>query len=463
MKPHSTNLFNAVAAKDAARVSELIAAGADVNAKDDFWRTPLHVAAGMGSTEIVEKLIEAGANIHARDGDGDTPLHYAAKFGTENTVVVLIDARANVNARDEGSWTPLHEAIRFGNPAMVKPLLEAGADANARDGDGRTPLHYAAWHISQVHDSGIINTLIEAGADVNVMDNGGKTPRHYATERGKDAIIKILSEVENRNAKVLEQALKEGTSMQKEDRRMYGAIVQETQTGQYGFLSTDHPLSYGSPVFVPLDDTYRPTGEPPKGPRDVGNLISCGYVGQLPLRGGKHEGWTPEFADAVLKAGYRFDPEYRLDSMDGAAKAITDPVDKDANRHAKTLEQTLKDGVRVSGNTMTLDPASYTVVRTSTRQCPRCVQDLKEAGLKPAAVVTEKEGTAIVLKHGMGTGEREAIEEKLGLINQPDLTVSQGGPVRPTMVLEATGARIDLARVMERPGSGKEKGRGMEI
>ena len=54
-----------------------LAAGADVNAKNDGGFTPLHAAALNGHKEIAELLIEKGANLNAKDRRGRTPLDQA--------------------------------------------------------------------------------------------------------------------------------------------------------------------------------------------------------------------------------------------------------------------------------------------------------------------------------------------------------------------------------------------------
>jgi len=88
---------------------------------------------------------------------------------------------------------------------------------------------------------------------------------------------------------------------------MNGAIVSICRTGEYGLLTTDHAASsYGLHVFIPLDGEYRQTGEPARGAGEVEPLISCGYVGDLPIQGGRNQGWTEELRVAVLVAGFRF-------------------------------------------------------------------------------------------------------------------------------------------------------------
>ena len=59
-------------------VKQHLAAGTDVNAKDDaFGGTPLHHASGSGRNEIAELMIAEGAAVNAKDEDGDTPLDWA--------------------------------------------------------------------------------------------------------------------------------------------------------------------------------------------------------------------------------------------------------------------------------------------------------------------------------------------------------------------------------------------------
>jgi hypothetical protein len=89
--------------------------------------------------------------------------------------------------------------------------------------------------------------------------------------------------------------------------KMFGAVVREGHTGRYGFLTCDHSSSsYRLPVFVPLDSNYEPTGHEALGSGEIGNIISCGYVGELPVQGGHNLGWSEEFRDRVLAAGFKF-------------------------------------------------------------------------------------------------------------------------------------------------------------
>lgn len=47
---------------------------ADVNQKDGLGKTPLHMAIYFTEPEYVKLLIAAGANLNAKDNHGKTPL-----------------------------------------------------------------------------------------------------------------------------------------------------------------------------------------------------------------------------------------------------------------------------------------------------------------------------------------------------------------------------------------------------
>ena len=58
------------------------------------------MAAGWGNTDTVNAMIAAGAKIDTRNSYGKTPLHYAAQWGNTGTLNTLIAAGAKVDARD---------------------------------------------------------------------------------------------------------------------------------------------------------------------------------------------------------------------------------------------------------------------------------------------------------------------------------------------------------------------------
>src|SRR5215470_15860277 len=77
----------------------------DLNAKDR--QAALMDAVNLGDTASVMSLINAGANVNAKDSFGRTPLSLAAQHGRVETIDVLLRAGADPNVRDQLGWTPI--------------------------------------------------------------------------------------------------------------------------------------------------------------------------------------------------------------------------------------------------------------------------------------------------------------------------------------------------------------------
>ena len=79
--------------------SELLVGEADVNARDNELKTPLHYAVLGGYEAILQSLCNHGASVNAADTNGQTALHKAALQGQLGFVQELIARGADVNAR----------------------------------------------------------------------------------------------------------------------------------------------------------------------------------------------------------------------------------------------------------------------------------------------------------------------------------------------------------------------------
>ncbi len=104
-----------------------MAAGTDVNAKNQNGYTPLHKAVDDGHKEIVELLITEGADVNAKEDGGGTPLHHAVLFVGDKELAELLTAKgADVNAKDNDGDTPLDWAIYYKEPETADLLRKHG-------------------------------------------------------------------------------------------------------------------------------------------------------------------------------------------------------------------------------------------------------------------------------------------------------------------------------------------------
>ena len=115
--------------------------GINVNIKGNEQRTPLHIAALCGHSELIESLIRKGALISS-DINGATPIHLAAQKGHNKTIEVLLKNGSNINCQDSLGWIPLHWAAFSNNKETMQLLIDKGADETIEDNVNITASKY---------------------------------------------------------------------------------------------------------------------------------------------------------------------------------------------------------------------------------------------------------------------------------------------------------------------------------
>ncbi|KAL3461971.1 ankyrin repeat-containing domain protein [Aspergillus heterothallicus] len=201
-------------------VAFLLSAGADINTRNRYLATPLHIATIREEIATVDLLLKAGADVNATNQHGETPLHECSRTSSEQILDLLLAAGADVNVSTDGRVTPLHTAISRGRPTeMTKRLIAAGADVNALDPYSRSPVLQAA----EAGRAELLQALLAAGADSTARTQQTQgTAFHLAATAG--------------NAELVDPLLKAGLDIDEEDRLGRTPLFVATMNSSLDFM-----------------------------------------------------------------------------------------------------------------------------------------------------------------------------------------------------------------------------------
>ncbi|XP_047165607.1 uncharacterized protein LOC124834850 [Vigna umbellata] len=120
-----------------------------VGSQKDLW-----LVVREGSLNDVElalaSLKKSGGNINLRNTFGLTPLHIASWRNHIPIVRRLLAAGADPDARDgESGWSSLHRALHFGHLAAASILLQHGASITLEDSKSRIPVDLLSGSVFQ--------------------------------------------------------------------------------------------------------------------------------------------------------------------------------------------------------------------------------------------------------------------------------------------------------------------------
>jgi uncharacterized protein len=188
------SLFAAADKGNADEIARLAATGADMNTRDGYGRTPLHVAAYAGRHDAMRALAKAGANPNALEHDRYDIVTIAAVADDLPTLKVALEiggGAKNVTSRYDG--TALIAAAHLGHDGVVRELIRAGAPLDHVNNLGWTALiesivlgNGGPRHVAT------LKALVDAGANVNLADRGGTAPLALARGRGYGEMAAIL-------------------------------------------------------------------------------------------------------------------------------------------------------------------------------------------------------------------------------------------------------------------------------
>ncbi len=179
---------------DLAQLDKLIAAKVNLDARDAYGRTALHVATFARQGDALRALAGAGAKLELLENDRYDAVTIASVADDEDTLRLLLALGASAKlttSRYDG--TALIAAAHLGHDGVVRQLIAAGAPL-----DHVNNLHWTALIESIVLGNGgkrhveTLRALLGAGASTKLTDRQGATPLAMAKSRGYGEMVKWL-------------------------------------------------------------------------------------------------------------------------------------------------------------------------------------------------------------------------------------------------------------------------------
>ncbi|MBR5523034.1 MAG: ankyrin repeat domain-containing protein [Akkermansia sp.] len=174
----------------------LLAAGADVNARDAEGRTPF-VLALQNSLVLAEYLLQHGAGLPEEGSAAYQSIIDGLAEGKPCSLPLLLRAGLGVETRLPDGHSLLMAAARYAHVDAVKMLLELGADVHYEAKNGTTALRQAMRLDTKQgfskQRSEVVRLLLAAGANPMLMPHGNNA-FHSALWAKNEPLLRVLLE-----------------------------------------------------------------------------------------------------------------------------------------------------------------------------------------------------------------------------------------------------------------------------
>ena len=185
-----TALMWAAAESQGAMMRELLARGAEVDAKS--------------ATDLMTPLVSSEPRAQPRPPGGMTALLFSAREGCMDCVKALVEKGAKIDLPDPEGVTPLISALFNAHFDVAKYLIDKGANIDRWDWWGRSPLYLAVDYNTLPHGGrpdqpslddtlpiDIIRILLEKGANPNLQLKLLPPYRATGADRGVDQMLTV--------------------------------------------------------------------------------------------------------------------------------------------------------------------------------------------------------------------------------------------------------------------------------
>lgn len=181
-------------------ISEAVAKGANVNAKNHNSMTPLMMAAMYNTdSNVIDALVESGADIDFKNRKGNTALMFAAMCGTPEVVRALIDKGADIEAINKSRKKAMHFARnnkKINNTDLMN-ILEGKKESHD------TKKIFSDSEFLKLCQHGTAQEVSEAilsGANLGAKSTNHTTALMAACENNPEVLSLILSQNPDINA-----------------------------------------------------------------------------------------------------------------------------------------------------------------------------------------------------------------------------------------------------------------------
>ena len=140
----------------------------------------LHRAAKAGNLKGLEAALAAGAEVNARDDKGWTPLMYVVDKGYVLLVEPVLTAKADPDVRAPDGATALFMAVAHGHAEIIPLLMKAGADPTIKGPKGKT-----ATDVAQARYGDPVNALEKGEPPAVIALLAGKRWDDFAFARAQ--------------------------------------------------------------------------------------------------------------------------------------------------------------------------------------------------------------------------------------------------------------------------------------
>jgi ankyrin repeat protein len=178
-------------------IDRLLAHNVLIDQQDSDGKTPLHLAIGKQSENIVAMLIKAHANIFIADKDGLTPLMQACKLPRSNCLNIMLEGIKPAASHNKPMGLALNWSLANGMIQSARAILNSWTFSKGfinligKNDTGARLLHLAVTARAPLR---IFHMLLTQGADPQIKDKGGNTPLKMASELNLTFISDILED-----------------------------------------------------------------------------------------------------------------------------------------------------------------------------------------------------------------------------------------------------------------------------